>query len=88
MSEEAYNRFAPELKPGGLLIAEEDLVRVSDLPGDLQILRGSGDAVCRRIRKAHGSELGDGRILRSRHQIAQRGVRAQSRGGFGAGDLL
>ena len=34
MSQEAYNRFAPELKPEGLLIVEEDLVRVSDLKGD------------------------------------------------------
>ena len=31
MSQEAYNRFAPELKAGGMLIVEEDLVRVSDL---------------------------------------------------------
>src|ERR1700686_5412098 len=31
MSQEAYNRFAPELKPQGILIVEEDLVRVSDL---------------------------------------------------------
>jgi len=37
MSQEAYNRFAPELKPGGLLIVEEDLVRVSDLKGDLRV---------------------------------------------------
>jgi len=34
LSQEAYNRFAPELKPGGMLIIEEDLVRVSDLKGD------------------------------------------------------
>jgi 2-oxoglutarate ferredoxin oxidoreductase subunit gamma len=34
MSQEAYNRFAPELKPGGMLIVEQDLVRVSDLKGD------------------------------------------------------
>ena len=33
MSQEAYNRFAKELKPQGLLIVEEDLVRVSDLTG-------------------------------------------------------
>ena len=33
MSQEAYNRFADELKPGGILIIEEDLVRVSDLKG-------------------------------------------------------
>jgi 2-oxoglutarate ferredoxin oxidoreductase subunit gamma len=37
MSQEAYNRFAPELKPEGMLIIEEDLVRVSDLKGDPRI---------------------------------------------------
>jgi 2-oxoglutarate ferredoxin oxidoreductase subunit gamma len=31
MSQEAYARFVPELKDGGILIVEEDLVRVSDL---------------------------------------------------------
>ncbi len=37
MSQEAYNRFAHELKPGGTLIVEEDLVRVSDLKGDPKV---------------------------------------------------
>lgn len=37
MSQEAYNRFAPELKPGGMLIIEEDLVRVSDLKGETKV---------------------------------------------------
>lgn len=37
LSQEAYNRFAPELKPGGMLIIEEDLVRVSDLNGDRKV---------------------------------------------------
>ncbi len=37
MSQEAYNRFAHELKPEGLLIVEEDLVRVSDLKGDPKV---------------------------------------------------
>ena len=37
MSQEAYNRFAPELKPGGLLIVEEDLVRVSNLNNDKKV---------------------------------------------------
>ena len=37
MSQEAYNRFAPGLKEGGLLIVEEDLVRVSDLKGDPRV---------------------------------------------------
>jgi 2-oxoglutarate ferredoxin oxidoreductase subunit gamma len=31
MSQEAYTRFIPELKDGGILIVEQDLVRVSDL---------------------------------------------------------
>lgn len=34
MSQEAYTKFAPELKPGGMLIIEQDLVRLSELkPG-------------------------------------------------------
>lgn len=34
MSQEAYGKFTPELKPGGMLIIEQDLVRLSDLkPG-------------------------------------------------------
>jgi 2-oxoglutarate ferredoxin oxidoreductase subunit gamma len=37
MSQEAYNRFAPELKPQGLLIVEEDLVRVTGLKGDPKV---------------------------------------------------
>jgi 2-oxoglutarate ferredoxin oxidoreductase subunit gamma len=31
MSQEAYSRFVPELKDGGILIVEQDLVRVSGL---------------------------------------------------------
>lgn len=31
MSQEAYVRFGPELKDGGILIVEQDLVRVSDV---------------------------------------------------------
>ena len=37
MSQEAYDRFAHELKPGGMLIVEEDLVRVSNLNRDKQV---------------------------------------------------
>ncbi len=37
LSQEAYNRFAPELKPEGLLIVEEDLVRVSNLAQDTRV---------------------------------------------------
>jgi 2-oxoglutarate ferredoxin oxidoreductase subunit gamma len=37
MSQEAYVRFAPELKEGGILIIEQDLVRVSDLKKDFKV---------------------------------------------------
>jgi len=37
MSQEAYSRFAPELKDGGTLIIERDLVRVSDLPRETKV---------------------------------------------------
>src|SRR5690348_9200387 len=32
MSQEAHHRFAPELKRGGILITEQDLVRVDQIP--------------------------------------------------------
>ncbi|MFB3826810.1 MAG: 2-oxoacid:acceptor oxidoreductase family protein [Bryobacteraceae bacterium] len=32
MSQEAYTRFTPELKPGGMLLIEQDLVRVERVP--------------------------------------------------------
>lgn len=37
MSQEAYSRFAEELRPGGTLIIEEELVRVSILNRDKKI---------------------------------------------------
>jgi 2-oxoglutarate ferredoxin oxidoreductase subunit gamma len=37
MSQEAYSRFVPELKEGGTLIVEPDLVRVTDLPRQTKV---------------------------------------------------
>jgi len=37
MSQEAYVRFAPELKDGGIMIVERDMVRVSDLNKDVRV---------------------------------------------------
>jgi 2-oxoglutarate ferredoxin oxidoreductase subunit gamma len=36
MSQEAYTRFAPELKPGGILIIERELVRVDRYPAGVR----------------------------------------------------
>ena len=37
MSQEAYTRFVPELKDGGILIVEQDLVRVDQLSRDIKV---------------------------------------------------
>jgi 2-oxoglutarate ferredoxin oxidoreductase subunit gamma len=36
MSQEAYTRFSPELKPGGILITEQELVRVDSIPSGVR----------------------------------------------------
>ncbi len=37
MSQEAYTKFVPEVKPNGMLIIEQDLVRVSNVPEGTRI---------------------------------------------------
>ena len=37
MSQEAYVKFARELKPGGLMLIEQELVRVTDIPEGAQV---------------------------------------------------
>ena len=37
LSQEAYTRFIPELKPGGTLIVERDLVRVNGVPSGIRV---------------------------------------------------
>jgi 2-oxoglutarate ferredoxin oxidoreductase subunit gamma len=37
MSQEAYTKFAPQLKPGGILITEQELVRVDRYPAGVRV---------------------------------------------------
>ncbi|HUK16602.1 MAG TPA: 2-oxoacid:acceptor oxidoreductase family protein [Bryobacteraceae bacterium] len=37
MSQEAYTRFSPELKAGGILITEQELVRVDQIPEGVRV---------------------------------------------------
>jgi 2-oxoglutarate ferredoxin oxidoreductase subunit gamma len=37
MSQDAYRRFSPDLKPGGLLLFEQDLVRLTEPQGGLHV---------------------------------------------------
>ena len=57
MSQEAYTRFVPELKEGGTLIVEQDLVRVADLPRQTKVYS------CPATRRAE--ELGKRMVLNS-----------------------
>ena len=37
MSQEAYARFAPQLKPGGILITEQELVNIDRMPTGIRV---------------------------------------------------
>jgi 2-oxoglutarate ferredoxin oxidoreductase subunit gamma len=37
MSQEAYTRFGPQLKPGGILIIEQELVRIDKMPTGVRV---------------------------------------------------
>jgi 2-oxoglutarate ferredoxin oxidoreductase subunit gamma len=37
MSQEAYTRFSPQLKPGGILITEQELVNIDRLPTGIRV---------------------------------------------------
>jgi 2-oxoglutarate ferredoxin oxidoreductase subunit gamma len=37
MSQEAYTRFTPQLKPGGILITEQELVQVDRVPDNIRM---------------------------------------------------
>jgi len=37
MSQEAYTRFSPQLKPGGILITEQELVNIDKLPTGIRV---------------------------------------------------
>jgi len=39
LSQEAYRRFAPQLREGGILLLEEDLVQANDLRPDIRLYR-------------------------------------------------
>jgi 2-oxoglutarate ferredoxin oxidoreductase subunit gamma len=38
MSQEAYNKYAPTLKDGALLVVDEDLVKTDELPAEVRVL--------------------------------------------------
>ena len=66
MSQEAYTRFSPQLKPGGILIAEQELVRIDQSPAGRPRLRRSRHPPRRGTGPQGGAEHRDGRLLRRR----------------------
>jgi 2-oxoglutarate ferredoxin oxidoreductase subunit gamma len=51
MSQEAYTRFAPEVKDTGILIVEQDLVRVGPLPETLRLYSCPGTRMAEELGK-------------------------------------
>jgi len=49
LSQEAYRRFAPRLRPGGTLIIEEDLVRPEEFPGATTYSAGEREVELHRV---------------------------------------
>jgi 2-oxoglutarate ferredoxin oxidoreductase subunit gamma len=39
MSQDSYNRFSPEVAPGGMLLVEEDLVQIKSVPNGAKVLK-------------------------------------------------
>src|ERR1019366_6015786 len=62
MSQEAYTLFAPQLKEDGILIIEQDLVRIDKLPAGVRVFSLPA------TRQAHADEHRHGGFLRSGHQ--------------------
>ena len=70
MSQEAYVKFGSELKDGGIMIVEQDLVRVADLKKNIQVYQHPCDSHRRRTGQAHGAEFRDGRVLYRGYAVA------------------
>ena len=68
MSQEAYTRFSPELKPGGILITEQELVRVDQFPQRSPRVRRAGHAAGRGVGPQGGAQYRDGGLLWRRHR--------------------
>ena len=65
MSQEAYTVFSPQLKPGGILIVEQELVRIDQPPQGRPLLRRSGNAPGGGTGPQGGAEHRDGGLLRA-----------------------
>ena len=70
MSQEAYTRFSPQLKPGGILITEQELVQHRPPAHRRPRLRRPRHPAGRGIGPQDGAQHRDGRLLRRRHASA------------------
>ena len=60
MSQEAYTRFSPELKPGGILITEQELVRVDSISFGRESIGVPATRSGGGVRPQSGAEYRDG----------------------------
>ena len=69
LSQEAYTRYLPELKPGGTLIVERDLVRMNGIPSGMRVYSVPATRHGRRIGTQDGVEHRGSRIFRRGHGV-------------------
>src|SRR2546422_8709894 len=76
MSQEAYTRFVPELKDGGILIVEQDLVHVSDLKSGIKVYSVPATRIAEEMVKRMGlNSVMVGFVTAVRHRPASGAVR-------------
>jgi len=51
MSQEAFTKFIPDLKPGGMLLVEQDLVQVTHLPPEVRLFRCPATRIAEQLGK-------------------------------------
>jgi len=51
MSQEAYNRFAPEMSPDGILLYESDLIQIKDLPDSIRCFGVPAARIAEKLRR-------------------------------------
>ncbi len=83
MSQEAYSLFSPQLKDNGILIIEQDLVRIGGIPPGVRVYSMPATRLAEELGKKHGAEHRDGRLLRRGPRTARAGGAARGGGGVG-----
>ena len=83
LSQEAYTRFTPELKENGILLVEEDMVRLENRPQHIRVYGIPATRPGRGDWQEDGVKRRDGRVSVRHHEDCVGGIVPQGGDGFG-----